>query len=358
MSRDARGNPYYPFALKGRAYIPHLCQALENHPNISRYEGYRSGFDYTFETEAGVAYIEIGEVDEGDQSSLDYTDSVYIELSIATPPEFIEDLITLLDELAKVFTFVVKILWLTGYPHPPVEKVDLSTIYPVVEYPKLRDEYQVAYQYRKVGAGIGTFFLDDNPLIDKRPDLTGSASYYFFAAGLIGFLPICVFLCPEKIGAKVAFVDSYLQFELEGSLLELDPKQSFYQKIKAIQLEQGQVLQINEEDDFVVLGGENFRIPLRFIFTESENGYRYAAVTTLAKVTRTPPEKVAEYHRYILDITANTQAEGQAEEILQCLMELATKLEWYIVEGLEFEKTLPLELNTRMLISIAESRLR
>lgn len=372
--------PFYAFALVG--YSPRLRQILENHPKVKPYQGLRDDCDYTFETETGVAYLQVGivlgtteratlvkegilpEVNEREwlNSTQYYKDGIYFELSINTSSGFIEELITFFDELTKEFPFVIKVLSTEYTHHRSVEKT--SPLYPMVAHPKLRDEYQEAHKHWKIrqraieGTGMVAFFLDDDPIVGKHPDDLGAPLVYYFKAGMYGYLPICIFLSPKTIAINVASEDNYLQFKLEGNPVSLDPEQGFYQKIETFQLEQCQILQVDRQKNMVILGKENFRIPLKLIVTEIDGGYQYATVTTLAKVTKTPPQEIVEYHQRILDITAHTQAEGEAKEILQCLIELATKLEWHIVEGLEFEKTAPADLNVQALISLSESILR
>jgi hypothetical protein len=167
MSLLSPEGPFYQFALIG--YIPHLRQVLENYPRIKKYQGPRDDCDYIFKTETGVAYLQIGivlgiieranfvkegilpEVNEKDWRDFAHwqKDGVHFEVGIHTPPEFIEELIKFFDNLAKESTFVIKILSPFGYPYHLIDKIakeDLPPSHPIIEYPKLRDKYQTAYE--------------------------------------------------------------------------------------------------------------------------------------------------------------------------------------------------------------------
>lgn len=317
----------YNIILQGKFNLLKLRQLFENHQHItggwlkSRLGPNNGVFKYAFEKEVGIAEINVFALDTNQP---DYTDRVLFMVPIATPPQFIDALIELFDELAGSFTFSVE-----AYEIRMSEGYSLGW-YDVEDYARLRHDYREIHDIWRVRTGMPA--CKTSEMLLPRNCIHAQVRQRQ--------RPVSIILCPRASEINLYQLGGFPNIEVRGAPVGKD---DLYQAVEAIELEQCKLVGIREKRKTILpppQGPETVReIIVEAVRLEIDGSEYDLEIRT--------PDGPGVWVEYEMAYGTTSQV---AERILQCLIELATKLDWHIIEGLDFQKSAPLDLDTQKLV--------
>jgi hypothetical protein len=317
----------YNIMLQGKFKLLELQQTFDRHHYIAggwlkeRF-GPNSIFENRIETETGFAEVNIFTIDNNQP---DYSDKILFKIPIATPPRFIDIVVALLDELTGLFTFstaVYEIRMREGYT---------LGWYDVDDYARLSHDYREIHKMWRAVTGM--------PACKTTELLLPRDCIYVQVKQKQR--PVDIILCPQGSDLNFYQLGGFPHIEVRGAVIDKD---EFYRRVETIQLDQCRLLGIHEKIK-AITSSSNRLVPETDVAIE----------VILIEIDMIDLELTIHFNdkeqvRWIdceLEFGTPDQVVKRA---LQCIIELATELDWDIIEGLDFKKYTPVGLDTQKLI--------
>lgn len=316
----------YNIGLHGKFKLLLLQQTLENHSAISGgwlkdQFGAHGLLAYELETEIGITEVNVFAFDSPNEA-----DQILLKVPIATPLAFMNTVIELIADLARLFTFSIQayeIRMLTGYK--------FGSWYEVEDYIRLNHDYQEVHQLWRGATGM--------PACKTSESLF--ARTCILAQAKQRQQPITIILCPHDGEIGFGQLGGYPSFGVIGTPIN---RKKFYRQLEAIHLQQGRLLGIRRKTK-IIPPSPNSLVPEQQISIEVIHLDVDKVELELELHFRTE-EQVSWVDCQI----ASGMAASVVEKLLQCLVELATKLNLAVIEGLDFQKSIPSNLDTQKLV--------
>jgi hypothetical protein len=312
--------------LCGEFDLSQLQQTLASHPCIVGGQLKHSFdtnrvFEYSFETETGIAVVHVFTFDN---NRPDCANKILFKIPVATPPQFISNVIEFLAELTGLSTFSISV-----YEIRTGEDFSLGW-HTVDDVTRLEQEYQEVHKAWRSWAGMPacktTEMLLPRDCIHTQVRKKQR--------------PVKIFLCPR--GSEINFyqLGGFPNVEVRSVPVG---KADFYQWIGTIQLDQCRALGIQEKIKMIPHSPnspETKEIPIEVVQLEVDGSRLELEIHTEAKGQ-------VSWIEYEIEFGI---ARCKVEQILRCLIEFATKLDWQIIEGLDFQPSDPLDLDIQKLV--------
>ncbi len=316
----------YNILLRGKCNLGKLQQTIKNHRAIhggwlKDEFGAHGLFIYWLETEVGIAEINVFAFD-----SPGYAEQILLKIAIATPSEFINTVIEFIDELAARFIFSMSV-----YEIRMLEAYKFGSWNEIEDYIRLRHDYQEIHNLWRDITGM--------PACKTNEKLF--AHNCIMAQVRQKKRLVVIAVCPRDGEVGFSKLGGFPTFNVVGTQIK---KKDFYRQIETIQLEKGRLSGIVQKIKTIppspndLVPGSEFPIEVIQISIDKT---RFEL-----ELHGRAEERVGWIDCEIEYGTAALVIEQQ----LKCLIELATKLDWMMIGGFDFQKSTPADLDIRKLI--------